>query len=173
MSLWSEAEFQRVAHATRLADSSLNACREVLVLGLLPSVAARNNKLLPAQVSRSLATLRDRKTEVTQSNQDLIGDAVAVLKGAAGSLARSLLGDGVQIFDPSAGQEYEGPVLAVQHGFVVQKLGRFAALHELEKFTEIPRVGAMLAIVYPRDGGKPSVTDLGVKGRETGPDVGR
>lgn len=172
MSLWSESEFKRVAHGTRLTESSLEACRQVLVFGEANGVAARNNKMFPSQVSRSLGILRNKQAEMVQGAKALLEDGVA-LKLAAESVAISLLGDGALVFEPSAGQNYEGPVLAVQHGFVIQKLGRFAALHDLGKFVEQPRVGSMLSISYPRDGGLPSVTDLGSRGRAAGVDVGR
>lgn len=172
MSLWSESEFQRVALGTRLTDSSVNACREVLVFGVPTGVAARNFKMFASQVSRSLGILRDHQTEMVKEAQGQLENGV-VLKQAAESVARSLLGDGSLVFDPSAGQNYEGSVLAVQHGYVIQKMGRFAALHDLGKFAEPPRIGAMLSISYPRDGGQPVVTEMRGLGRDAGPTVGR
>jgi hypothetical protein len=100
-------------------------------------------------------------------------DHSVTLKLAAELVARSLMGEGTLFFDPSAGQNYEGTILAVQHGFAIQKIGRYGALHDLGRLAESPKVGHLVDISYPRDGTRPNLIDLTAKSQDVGPDIGR
>jgi hypothetical protein len=163
MMLWSETEFDRVSKGTRLSIRSLNACRDVLVNGVSPGIAAREHKMFAAAVSRSLGLLREKQAEIQLGAQAYIENNMN-LKIAAELVARALMGTGAMLFDPSPGQNYEGQVLAVQHGFAIQKIGMFAALHDLGVLPELPKVGDKVSITYPRDGGRPVMVDLTKKG---------
>ncbi len=158
MNQWAEVEFERVSRGTRLSDRTLVACREVLVDGKSQGLVAREHNMFPAQISRSLATLRDKQEEMKVEAKAFIKTQLT-LKVAAEVLARKIMGEGAQLFAPEAGQEFEGQIVAVDHGYAIQKIGRCAALHDVGRLPESPKVGDNILVNYPRDGARPTMED--------------
>jgi hypothetical protein len=64
MAVWTDAEFQRVALDTRLSKRTLAACRSVLVDGMTGVEAGELHSMVPAQISRGLGPMRDRRDEL-------------------------------------------------------------------------------------------------------------
>lgn len=60
-SLWSDAEFRRVAAKTNLSNRTLEACREVLVLGTSRQAAATKVQIFQKQVSLGLGILQHNR----------------------------------------------------------------------------------------------------------------
>jgi hypothetical protein len=79
MAVWTDAEFQRVALDTRLSKRTLAACRSVLVDGMTGVEAGELHSMVPAQISRGLGPMRDRRDELRAMR---VGD-VAALHGIA------------------------------------------------------------------------------------------
>lgn len=148
--LWTEADFQRVALSTKLSQRSVEACRSVLVDGLSGVQAAALHKVFPAQISRSLGTLRERHGEMVRS-AEAFKDDTAVLRFTAGQVAKSMLGDSLVVEDAQPGKQYDGPVVANIHGFLVQKVGRNGIIHDLGDLDRLPSLNTPLTIVYPND----------------------
>lgn len=151
--LWTDADFQRVALSTKLSQRSVDACRSVLVDGLSGLEAAALHKMFPAQISRSLGTLRERRGEMVKSAEAFKDDA-ALLKFTAGQVAKSILGDALVVEDAQAGKQYEGPIVVNVHGFLVQKVGRIGIVHDLGNLDRLPSLNTPLTIVYPEETGK-------------------
>lgn len=59
--LWSDAKFKQMAAKTTLSNRTLEACREVLVLGNSIQAAAAKIQIDEAQVNRGIRTLRDSR----------------------------------------------------------------------------------------------------------------
>lgn len=171
--LWSELEFQRVAINTRLGESSLNACREVLVKGELGTDVAVRYSIFASQLSRSLGVLRDKQAEMAENFSELIDDRVK-LKTMINQVAKAVIGKKVLIIDAEPGKIYIGALVANVSGFVVQKSGLTAIVHDLGRFENVPPLHSMLTIQYPKDRGKVVVSggalELGIERRGTGVD---
>ncbi len=169
MTLWTQSEFDRYAFGTKLSDRSLAACKEVLVDGVAGVEAAARHKIFPAQVSRSIALLRNKQAEMLLSAESL-KDENALLKYTAAQVAKTMVGASLKIEDAEPGKTYEGPMIVSTHGFVVQKTGRGAAIHDLGNLPRLPEPNVPVSITYPRNGEKATVTDLAQQKQK---DVGR
>jgi hypothetical protein len=160
MSLWTEFEFQRVALGTRLSDKTLEACRDVLIEGMSGVEVATKHKLFPAQISRSIGTLRDKQREMLVS-ADALMEGVARMKYTVEQLAKDAMGSKFNVTEAEPGKSYEGPILTGAHGFFVQQVGRSGILHDSGRLDKIPPHGLLLVIKYPANAhaGKASVNE--------------
>lgn len=156
---WTEADFQRVAHNTKLGERTKEACRSVLVDGVSGVDAAAKHKVFAAQISRGLATLRERKQKMVQSAVSL-QENTALLRFTAGQVAKAMFGEGLVVEDAQPGKQYEGPVVVNSHGFVVQKVGRSGVVHDLGNLDKLPVLNSPLTISYPKGSGQATVTQL-------------
>ena len=181
MILWTKSEFDHVASTTRLSDRTLDACRDVLVHGLSGVDAAEKNNILPAQISRGVSTLRERYIEYVAAleKQQKAKDTLrAAVKSSVIKYARDLAGEKLVVRDAAMGSEYEGEVLVKEEGFLVQKTGRSAVIHDLGNLVRVPNVGSYIVIAYPeKEGmGKVRITDetsLAQGGRARAADTGK
>lgn len=153
MSLWSEVEFQRVALSTKLDEPTVAACHEVLVNGMQGKEAAARNKIFPAAVSRGIRTLKDKQLSMVETAEAL-KDEGTLLKFTAHQVAKTLLGESAVVVDARPGQSYDGWILASTPGFLIQKIGRMAVVHDLGKFEEVPKSNSAILISYPDNGMK-------------------
>lgn len=161
MSLWPDTEFQRVGKSTKLSARTLAACRDVLVEGMPGVDVAAQHAIKPAQISRALGVLRDRRDEISKS-AELLKSETEVLKTTAAQVAKNIAGDGLVIVDAQAGQVYEGKMIVNTHGFMVQQIGRTGIMHDLGNLEKMPTLNTLLTIAYPASGGKALVReDLG------------
>lgn len=159
MSLWSDAEFQRVALSTRLSARTLAACRDVMVDGVHGADAARTHKMFHAQISRSITALREKQLTMLNSAVEVAVDNDALLKFTVLQIGKKMMGDGFEVRNASPGSTYEGPILSNSHGFLVQKVGRSGVMHDLGAFASPPPLNRPLTIAYSEDGLKATVTE--------------
>lgn len=153
MSLWSEVEFQRVALTTKLTERTLVACHDVLVDGIPGVQAAARNKIFPAQISRAISTLKDKQLSMVEEAKALNDDSV-LLKFTAHQVAKTFMSEYAVIVDAEPGQSYDGRIVAFTPGFLIQKIGRSAVVHDLGKFEETPTLNSAILISYPNNGMK-------------------
>lgn len=160
MERWTEEELRQVASHTRVKERTLDACRDVLVEGMTGVAAAEKHKMFPAQISRALTTLRDKKSEMIEK--------VAVRKETqnleqyiAIEVGRALVGQDFQCDLAQPGRVYEGSMLALSKGYLVQKVGRSGVLHAASAFDQIPPLNQPLTVIYPPGQTKASVV-LGI-----------
>lgn len=149
MHQWTDIEFERISISTKLSDRTLAACRDVLIEGMTGKEAAERHKMFPAQISRALGVLRDRREEVRTPTDKEQYDFKKLLAIRA---ARELMGESIEVNEPRDGLVYTGPVILNTHGFVVQKVGRSAVIHELSKLQGLPEVKGDVEIHYPTNG---------------------
>lgn len=149
MHKWTEIEFERISINTKLSDRTLDACRDVLVEGLTGKEAAERHQVFPSQISRALGVLRDRREEIMTPTDKQAYDLKKLLATRA---ARELLGESIEVNDPQPGLLYAGPVVLNDHGFVVQKIGRSAVIHDLDKLQGLAQIKGDLEIQYPASG---------------------
>lgn len=159
MSLWTEEEFQRAALQTRLKDSTKAACRMVLVQGVKGGEAAAEHKIFQSQLSRGLALLKEKQSEMSQSAQAL-QSAETLGKMTAIQIARNLLGVGLGVDDAEPGNSYEGPVIVNNSGFLIQKVGRSGVAHDLGKLDKNPPLNVPIVIQYAAGQDRGNVGDL-------------
>lgn len=159
MSLWPDTEFQRVGMNTKLSRRTLDACRDVLVDGISGVDAANRHQMAPAQISRALGVLREKKEDISKSAA-LFRNEDEVFKYVIAQTAKNIAGENLIIVDAQPGQAYQGKIIVSAHGFAVQQIGRSAVMHNLGQLEKIPTLNAMLAIAYPREGGLASVSDV-------------
>ena len=159
MILWTEADFQRVALTTKLAERTLAACRDVLVGGVSGVEAAQNWQLFPAQISRSVGILKNKQIEMLESANSLREDS-NLLKHTAIQIAKCMMGDKFNVVDAVPGKSYEGPVIVNSHGFLVQKIGLSGIAHDLGDFKVVPPLNKPLEISYSSRGVSPSVSEI-------------
>lgn len=167
MQLWTEIEFERIAMSTKISDRTRAACREVLVEGATGKDAAERHGVLPPQISRALGILRSRREEVMTPSDKHEYEAK---KENAMRFAQQLLGEAVKIEEPKPGQTYSGPVVVNTDGFVVQKVGRKAVIHELSRLQNLAKVTGDVEVKYPKTGiesaqVKSNAVEQGSKGR--------
>ena len=162
MSLWTDVEFQRIAMSTRLSERSIIACRAVLVDGMTGSEAAKEYKMFPAHISRTLATLKARQEEMVESATHLTTDTEALLKFTVLQIAKAMKGEGFIVQDASPGNIYDGPILLSSHGFVVQQVGRTGVRHDLGVLESVPQLNKRHLITYPSGDGpvRATVTEV-------------
>lgn len=144
MDRWTELEFQRVAHETRIADRTLDACKDVLVNGMSGSDAASKHQMFHSQISRALTTLRDKHAEVGLRTQ-----STDLLKHMAQEIAKGVLGPAFSTAMAEPGKTYAGPIVVSTNGYVVQKVGRSGVLHDKGSFEVVPEQGQHVEIEYP------------------------
>lgn len=151
MDRWSEDELRRVAAETRLSARTIDACRDVLVTGMSGVSVAEKHKMFPAQISRSLTTLRDKQADLNKAVG--VGPAsVGLEQYIASEVARALMGQDFECRLAQPGQSYEGPMLAQSKGFMVQKVGRSGILHPIAGFVQIPPMNTSLTVSYEKGG---------------------
>lgn len=154
-----EDDFQRLAHGTRLSPRTLAACKDVLVDGVTGVEAAARHKTGSVQVSRGIGVLREREKAMVAHAMELSNNG-ALLKYTAAKVAESMLGRELKVNEPQPGTLYEGPIIVSTHGFIVQKIGRDAVIHDAGRLESVPgRVGNQ-AIYYPVNGERATVKDL-------------
>ena len=158
MSIWSEVEFQRVALSTKLSERTIAACHDVLVSGMSGTEAAARNKMFSAQISRSIGTLKDKQFSMVEAAK-MRNDESALLKFTAHQVAQRLLGESVVIADARPGDHYDGVILARTPGFLIQKIGRMAVVHDIGKFEEVPELDSAILISYPNNGMKAVISE--------------
>lgn len=153
MSRWSDVEFQRVAFSTQLSEKTLAACHDVLVDGMLGTEAAARSGMFPAHISRSIRTLRDKQLSMVELAATLKDDST-LLKFSAHQVAKNLMGPAAVVVDARPGQSYDGWILATTPGFLIQKIGRIAVVHDIGNFEEMPLPNSATLISYPDAGMK-------------------
>lgn len=156
---WTEEEFNRVAPNTRLSTRTLNACRAVLVDGRPGKEVSEDLKIVHPQISRGIRVLEKAAAELSEAAK-IIGTTQETLKAYAVQEARLSLGEGVAVRDAQPGGVYEGPPVLKTPGFLVQKVGRDAVIHDLGKLEYSPNMNAWrLEVIYPKDGRLASVAE--------------
>jgi hypothetical protein len=158
MSLWTPEEFNRSAASTRLSDRTLVACQDVLVNGMSGVDAAERNNVLPAQISRGLATLREKREQYLSTLKDR-QSAKDILKASVIQYAREMAGENLVVKDAQPGLQYEGRAVVKLDGFLVQRNGRNATVHDLGKLDAVPRLDTYLVITYPETEGLAAVEE--------------
>lgn len=158
MRYWTEDEFQRTALSTKLSERTLAACRDVLVDGLSGVEAGLRHQILPAQISRGLKGLRERRAEMSES-VELMKDSSEAMKAYAIQEARVAAPGFAGVEDAEPGRQYEGPGVMKTPGYFVQRVGTSLVIHDLGKLQQSPNMNARLEIAYPRDGGLASVKE--------------
>lgn len=161
MPLWNEADFQRVALATKLGKRTLEACRDVLVSGMPGVEAAQRWKLLPPQISRGVNTLKSKQTQMLESADSLKVDS-NLLKYTAIQIAKLMMGERFNVVDAVPGKVYEGPIILNSHGYLVQKIGAVGVAHDLGNFQQAPQLNSPVSIGYTNEGMSPLVTSINV-----------
>lgn len=161
MERWTEDEFRRVAHNTRISERTLEACRDVLVDGISGVAAAEKHKMFAPQISRALTTLRDKQAKIME-NVSVAKDADQMQQYIATEVARSLVGKDFECILAKPGHAYEGPMIGQTSAYLIQKVGRQGVLHDLTRFVEPPPLKTNLRISYDMEGafahvGKPVV----------------
>lgn len=166
METWTEFEFQRVARTTRLNERSLEACKDVLVEGMVGAAACEKHKIFHSQLSRSLSVLREKREVVAQIAQT----SAEKQQNLASEVGKALFGRGFHSDLAEPGKVYKGQVVAQTDGYLIQKVGRSGVLHELTNLKRVPPLNADVQIKYPREGGAAAVTEVEApaKGAELG-----
>lgn len=159
MERWTEDEFRRIALDTRISERTLDACRDVLVGGMLGVDAANKHKMFPSQISRALTTLREKHAEVIEISS-VSKESDEMLQYVASEVAKALQGKDFQCVLAEAGQTYDGQVIAQSKGYLVQKVGRVGVLHDLARFSKLPPLNEDLRIAYGKAGGLAKVWAL-------------
>ncbi|WP_304350887.1 hypothetical protein [Comamonas testosteroni] len=157
MDRWSEDELRRVAAETRLSARTIDACRDVLVMGMSGVSAAEKHKMFAAQISRSLTTLREKQADMNKP-VGLGPESVGLEQYIASEVARALMGQDFECRLAQPGQSYEGPMLAQSKGFLVQKVGRSGILHPVAGFDHIPTMNTPLTVSYEKGSSKAQVS---------------
>ena len=166
MSLWPAVEFQRVALSTKLSERTLAACRDVLVDGMSGVDAAARHKMFPAQISRSIGKLRDMQLSMAEI-AEAVFDEGTLLKFTAHQVAKTLMGEAA-VLDALPGQSYDGWIVASTPGFLIQRIGRVAVVHDLGNFEEIPKPNNATVISYPDNGMKAVLSESALVDRRQG-----
>lgn len=159
MSRWSEEDFLRVAHSTKLNARTLAACHEVLVGGVPGVEVAARLQIFPAQISRGVGILKSKHHEMIESAGALMVDK-NLLKYTMVQIAKCMVGEKFSVSDAEVGRTYTGPIILNTHGFLVQKVGKHGVAHDLGQFDKIPPLNALLSITYPENGARPSFSDV-------------
>lgn len=163
MDRWTELELQRVAHETRIADRTLDACRDVLVNGMSGSEAARKHQMFQSHLSRALKNLKDKQAEfgslaaAAEASRDSREASTGVLRHMAQEIAKGVLGPGFSTSMAEPGRTYSGPVVVSTNGYIVQKVGRSGILHDKGSFDAVPELGDHVEIEYPVEPGRAKV----------------
>ncbi|MES2879208.1 MAG: hypothetical protein V4713_12360 [Pseudomonadota bacterium] len=176
MTIWTEAEFQRVAVNTRIADRTLVACRDVLVEGMSVTEAAAKHKTFISQISRANITLREKQQQMTEVAPAVpaLDDKTATSRSAAMQAAKDICGQAFSVRDAVPGHTYEGQIVAKTQDFVIQKVGRSGVLYELNKFKSEPPLNADVIIkVSERQGRLTMFVSDRNPGRQQDKGVGR
>ncbi|WP_394475160.1 hypothetical protein [Ralstonia mannitolilytica] len=169
MERWTEDEFRRIALDTRISERTLEACKDVLVGGMLGVDAANKHRMFPSQISRAITTLRDKKAEEMEISS-VSKEADEMRQYVASEVARALQGKDFQCVLAQPGQLYEGPIIVQSKGYLVQKVGRTGVLHDLARFTTIPPLNENLQIAYALDGGMARVGAAPAPEKSKGPE---
>lgn len=159
MKVWSEADFLRAAHLTKLNERTLAACREVLVRGVPGVEVAARLQIFPAQISRGVGILKSKHHEMIESAGALV-DEKNLLKYTMVQIAKCMMGEKFSVSDAEVGKTYTGPVILNTHGFLVQKVGKHGVAHDLGKFDKVPPLNTLLSISYPENGAHPNISDV-------------
>lgn len=157
MERWTEEELRQVASNTRIAERTIDACRDVLVEGMTGVAAAEKHKMFPAQISRALTILRDKQSEMIEKVA-VRKETLSLEQYIASEVGRALVGNDFQCNLAQAGRVYEGSMLAQSNGFFVQKVGRTGVLHATSSFVHVPPMNQLLTVSYDRADGKASVS---------------
>lgn len=165
MDRWTEAEFERVADKTRIQARTLEACKDVLVNGMAGTEAASKHQMFQAQISRALTTLRDAHARSGQIKQAVM-ESPEVARHLAVEIAKGVLGPATVVTPAEPGKSYAGKIAVSTVGYIVQKVGRSAILHDKADLSHIPEQGAHVEIAYGAFSGKAVVTDNPAQGRE-------
>jgi hypothetical protein len=166
MEQWTEFEFQRVARTTRLNERSLEACKDVLVGGMVGAAACEKHKIFHSQLSRSLSLLREKREVVSQ----IVQSSAEKQQYLATEVGKALFGRGFHSDLAEPGKAYKGQVVAQTDGYLLQKVGRSGVLHDLANLKRVPALNVDVQIKYPREGGAAVVTEAPApaKGAELG-----
>ena len=162
MALWSEVEFQRIVAGTEFNDRTLAACHDVLVEGYPNKDAALRNGMFPGHSSRSVNKLRDRQAELIKTAMEL-SSVNSLYKFTAKQVALNLMPFGSYIVDAEPGYSYEGPIIGLSPGFVIQKVGTRAFLHEEGKLDAMPKSRGIHTITFSAAGDKATVVEKAVE----------
>lgn len=171
MDRWTEAEFDRVADKTRIQARTLDACKDVLVNGMPGSEAATKHKMFQPQISRALTTLREAHAKSGELKQSLMASP-EIARHMAVEIAKGVLGPATDVTMAEPGKSYAGKIAVSTVGFVVQKVGRSAVLHDKAALSAAPEQGANVEIAYGTDG-KSSVNEVQAPTRDKRPGVER
>lgn len=164
MDSWTDDEFERVASTTRISARTLEACRDVLVHGIPGTEVASKHQMFQAQISRALTTLREAR--FGQVDQILM-DNPSLARHMAVEIAKGVLGPAVSVSPAEPGKSYAGKVVVSTVGYVVQKVGRSAVLHDKSALAVVPEQGAAVEISYgPDKTGAASVNEVQAPARE-------
>lgn len=159
MERWTEDQLRQVASLTRVKERTLDACRDVLVEGMTGIAAAEKHKMFPAQISRALTTLRDKQAEMIEK-VTVRNETLNLEQYIASEVGRALVGDDFQCNLAQPGRVYEGNMLALSKGYLVQKVGRTGVLHPVNAFERIPALNQPLTVSYEQANGKATVTEV-------------
>lgn len=138
---------------TRISDRILDACKDVLVVGMSGVAAAEKHKIFASQISRALTTLRDKQAKVMAS-ASVREESDVVQQYIATEVARALVGKDFQCRLAQPGQTYDGPLIGQSTVYIVQKVGRHGVLHDLARFSDIPPLKQNLRIAYDAAGAR-------------------
>ena len=169
MSLWTETELIRVARHTKLATRTLDACREFLIDGITGVEAADKYKIFPATLSRGVRTLEEKRVEMVKSASSNLSD-VSLIKFATGMRAKELFGASLNIVDAQPGKTYQGEVVLIDQGFLVQKVGRNGVVHDVGALIAVPALNSRMLISYPKSIGLATVAQIDQKNAVLDPD---
>lgn len=153
---WTEDEFRRVALDTRISERTLDACKDVLIEGMTGADAADKHKMFASQISRAVATLRDKRAHMVEIASVGKGSD-EMLQYVATQVAKALQGKDFQCVLAEPGQKYDGQVIAQSKGYLVQKVGRTGVLHDTARFNKLPPLNEDLRIAYGKAGGMAKV----------------
>lgn len=145
MNLWSEEDLRRAALKTKIADRTLEACRDVLVRGISPTDAAAKHQIFISAISRATGTLREKHDKMIESAATL-AQSREVMKLTAIQVAQNIVGHHFTVKDAEAGKTYLGRIIVNTQGYVVQKVGRTGVIYDQGWFKVLPPLGQMLQI---------------------------
>jgi hypothetical protein len=130
------------------------------------STAAALHKVFPGQISRAVGKIRDSHASMLETAESLAEEG-QLLKFSAHQVAKNLVGD-KRVIDAQPGQAYDGWIVASTPGFLIQKVGRSAVVHDLGRFDAIPKANSAVQISYPQLGDKAVVSESALVERRQG-----
>lgn len=161
--VWTSEEFDAAAAGTKINKRTLDACRDVLVMGVKAVDAAQSHDVLPPHISRAKARLEERREELrietlekarTMRVLDGKMTVAELMHTAAREAAQNLKGAGWIIREPLPGQVYEGLGVIKLGGYFVQDVGRVGVIHDISALAAEPGLGKRLEIRYPQEQGE-------------------